>query len=144
MAMRIWNLIVVFVVAMGIPSYSKANETYDAYLDLNDFVHGDYGFDESEVGKRVGQLDISVSPKFTDVVKGYINGYVVRNRQKSGVILGRSSLYFPLFEYYLSVYNLPADLKYLPIVESALNPNAVSRSGAVGLWQFMKPTAKRL
>ncbi|MCB0643266.1 MAG: transglycosylase SLT domain-containing protein, partial [Phaeodactylibacter sp.] len=59
-------------------------------------------------------------------------------------IEGRAVLYFPIFEHYLKQYNLPLELKYLPMIESALRPNAVSGVGATGLWQFMSPTATEL
>jgi membrane-bound lytic murein transglycosylase D len=58
-------------------------------------------------------------------------------------MLGASNFYMPIFEQALDAYNLPLELKYLPVIESALNPKAVSRVGATGLWQFMLPTGKR-
>jgi membrane-bound lytic murein transglycosylase D len=66
----------------------------------------------------------------------------VRHREKVGYLLGLAELYFPLFEETLDRYNLPLEFKYLAIVESALNPRARSRSGAVGLWQFMYRTGR--
>jgi membrane-bound lytic murein transglycosylase D len=65
----------------------------------------------------------------------------VQNRDKLQLIMTRSAFYFPIFEECLNKYNLPLELKYLAAVESALDPTAISKSGAVGLWQFMKPTS---
>lgn len=79
---------------------------------------------------------------YNEPVKAYIDAYLVKNRQKVSRMLGLAELYFPMFEEMLDRYDLPLELKYLAIVESALNPNARSRSGAVGLWQFMYRTGK--
>jgi len=99
-------------------------------------------FDEEEVKKRVLNMPNDLlEPRFTSVVKGYVKGYTVWNRAKAEAILGRTVLYFPIFEEYLQKYGLPDDLKYLSVVESALHPVAESRVGALGLWQFMPPTA---
>ncbi len=100
-------------------------------------------FTDGEIRDRLSRLTSSVAPpRFTPAVKSYINTYTVKKRQHTEAMLGRISIYFPMFEKYLSENNLPVDLKYLSIVESALNPKAISRSGAVGLWQFMPPTGK--
>lgn len=77
-------------------------------------------------------------------VKKYIGSYLVRGKASTQKIIGNSSIYFPIFEEYLEAHNLPNELKYLAVVESHLNPNALSPSGAVGLWQFMKPTAREM
>jgi len=77
-------------------------------------------------------------------VKKYINSYLVRGKSSTQRIIGNSSIYFPIFEEYLAAHNLPDELKYLSIVESHLNPNAISPAGAVGLWQFMAPTARKM
>lgn len=79
---------------------------------------------------------------YNQPVKNYINAYAKKNRKKVARMLGLAELYFPMFEEMLDRYDLPLELKYLAIVESALNPNARSRSGAVGLWQFMYRTGK--
>lgn len=100
-------------------------------------------FTDNEIRDRLDRMTSAVAPpRFTSAVKSYINTYTVKKRQHTEAMLGRISIYFPMFEKYLSENNLPVDLKYLSIVESALNPKAVSRSGAVGLWQFMPPTGK--
>jgi membrane-bound lytic murein transglycosylase D len=101
----------------------------------------------SEVyANRIEQLDKKTPINFTynDDVKKYIEAYAIKNRDKVSIILGKSSLYFPVFDYYLDKYNLPFELRYLAAVESALDPNAVSSSGAVGLWQIMQQTAALL
>ncbi len=79
--------------------------------------------------------------RYNPVVQRYINMYSKRNKS-TGALLALSELYFPLYEKYLNQYGLPLELKYLSIVESALNPTAVSPCGASGLWQFMYGTGK--
>lgn len=75
-------------------------------------------------------------------VRKFIELYAVRKRNFSGRILGLTKIYFPLFEEILLKLDMPLELKNLAIIESALNPSAVSRVGATGLWQFMYPTGK--
>ncbi len=78
---------------------------------------------------------------FNDDIRAYINMYIKRTRSVS-ILLGLAKYYFPLFEETLDKYNCPLELKYLAVIESALNPTAVSRAGATGLWQFMYNTGK--
>lgn len=100
-------------------------------------------FNREEVEKRIKELDnLVVSPVFNAAVEGYLKTYTVRRRDLAERILGRQVLYFPIFEQELKKQNLPESLKYLPVVESALVPKAVSRAAAVGLWQFMNDTGK--
>jgi membrane-bound lytic murein transglycosylase D len=79
---------------------------------------------------------------YNDNVRDFIALYSVRRRDVTAKVLGLSQLYFPLIEDALAKYNIPLELKYLAIVESALNPTAISRAGAAGLWQFMPGTGK--
>jgi membrane-bound lytic murein transglycosylase D len=79
---------------------------------------------------------------FNSHVKSYINTYAVKRRNLTSKVLGLSEVYFPMFEEMLDKYNMPMELKYLAVVESALNPTANSRAGAKGLWQFMYGTGK--
>ena len=96
------------------------------------------------MAERIAKMD-AVSPFkliYNNEVKGYINMYAVRKRNQVSRMIGLSELYFPLFEETLAKYKMPLELKYLAIVESALNPAARSRVGAQGLWQFMYGTGK--
>lgn len=79
---------------------------------------------------------------YNKVVQSYIDLYSGRKREMTSRMLGLAELYFPVFEEYLDRHGMPLEMKYLAVVESALNPNARSRVGAVGLWQFMLPTGK--
>lgn len=88
---------------------------------------------------RLKELDklTPIKLDYNERVQAFINVYTVKRRDHLSSIIGRSQYYFPLFEEYLVKYNLPLELKYLAIVESALEPRAKSTSGAMGLWQFL-------
>lgn len=101
-------------------------------------------YSESVYRQRIKKLDQKTPMEFiyNDKVQAYIDLYAFRYRKYSQVILGMTDIYFPMFEQMLDKYGIPHELKYLPIVESALNPKAKSPAGAMGLWQFMLPTGK--
>jgi membrane-bound lytic murein transglycosylase D len=80
--------------------------------------------------------------EYNDRVRRYIDVYTIERREHLAKIIGLAELYFPLFEEMLDKYQLPLELKYLAIVESALDPRAVSTSAAVGLWQFKINSSK--
>ena len=92
--------------------------------------------------ERLQKLPTSIEMPFNQIVKSYIERYVVKGRTLVAQLVGMSSYYMPIFEAALERHNMPLELKYIPIIESALNPNAVSPAGAGGLWQFMPSTAK--
>ena len=92
------------------------------------------------VADRLGCLQSTIPLPYNHTIHGFINFFTIRNREYTRLMLRRKDLYFPLFEKYLRQYNLPDELKYLSIIESGLNPRAVSRASAVGLWQFMSFT----
>lgn len=94
--------------------------------------------------QRLMDAELVVKLNFNKTVKNYIKMYSERRRNQVEVMLGLSAYYFPIFEETLDKYNMPLELKYLPIIESALNPVARSRMGANGLWQFMYGTGKEL
>lgn len=94
--------------------------------------------------QRLRNLDQVIDLTYNPVVKRYIQMYTERRRDLVEIMLGLSAYYFPIFEETLDKYDMPLELKYLAIIESALNPVARSRAGANGLWQFMYGTAKNL
>jgi hypothetical protein len=79
---------------------------------------------------------------YNEIVRKFIDMYTGRLRNQVAFMLSACNFYMPIFEEALDTYGLPLELKYLPIIESALNPSAVSRAGASGLWQFMLNTGK--
>ncbi len=91
---------------------------------------------------RLNALPMIMEMTYNDKVRRYIEAYVRRGKRSSSAIIGLSKYYFPIFEEILDQYGLPLELKYLPVIESALNPRAVSRAGATGLWQFMYSTGR--
>lgn len=96
------------------------------------------------VADRIGCFETDVPHAFNSSVMAYVTLFTARNRSYMQRVLEREQFYFPIFEKYLAQYNLPTDLKYLAVVESALIPTAKSPVGATGLWQFMGPTANDL
>ena len=101
-------------------------------------------YSPSEYAKRLEYLDEKTpfSLAYNKVVHQFIELYALNRREQVSRMLGLAELYFPMFSELLDKYNLPLELKYLAIVESALNPSANSRAGAKGLWQFMYGTGK--
>jgi membrane-bound lytic murein transglycosylase D len=129
---------------------SSYGMTKDVYLDIDKNAWNKYGFKEDDVPvyedsvymQRIQALayETTIPLTFNSHVKSFIELYANRRRQQSSRMLGLSYVYFPMFEEYLAKYNLPLELKYLAMVESALNPIAGSKAGAKGLWQFMRGT----
>ncbi len=94
--------------------------------------------------ERLGKIDSPMDLSYNKVVKNFISLYTFKRRKQVEVMLGLSAYYFPIFEETLDKYDMPLELKYLPIIESALNPRARSWAGATGLWQFVYRTAKMM
>lgn len=92
---------------------------------------------------RLQRLPTIIEMPYNQVVKQFIERYSDKLRGSVSYMLGAANFYMPIFEQALETYGLPLELRYLPVIESALNPNAVSRVGATGLWQFMLETGKR-
>ena len=93
--------------------------------------------------ERLSMIPNVIEMPYNDVVRKFIDIYTGRLRRSVSAMLGSSNFYMPIFEEALDAYGLPLELKYLPIIESGLNPKATSRVGAAGLWQFMITTGKR-
>ena len=97
---------------------------------------------EEIIRERIPTAVTIVNPIYNPAVRSYLDTYLYRRPQQTAAMIGWAAVYFPMFEKALADEGLPTDLKYLSVIESALNPIAISRSGAGGLWQFMKPTAR--
>ena len=131
--------------------------TYDLDSLLNLYMSKNYLEDSSDCNmqdvnptysreeyiERLGRMPTIMEMVYNDVVQKFIDRYSGRLRHSISYMLGASNFYMPIFEEALELYELPLELKYLPIIESALNPKAVSRVGAGGLWQFMPATGKQ-
>lgn len=102
----------------------------------------DVAYPDSVYINRLYCLPTEMELVYNPVVRSYIDMYTGRMRGSVEYFLGKSDYYFPIFEQALDKYGLPLELKYLPIIESALNPTIASRMGATGLWQFMIGTGK--
>ena len=109
-----------------------ASEYYEAFDQIPDSV----------LENRLRRLPTVIPMTYNSDVRAYIRTYVRIMERRCDVMLTLSEYYFPLFEEVLDRYKVPQELKYLSIVESALNPQATSRAGAAGLWQFMYRTGK--
>lgn len=116
-------------------SLEAATDDYDPEADtlLPDFP-------DSVYIQRLSEIPSVVDLTYNRIVKNYINVYARKRREQVRVMLGLSDYYFPIFEEVFDAYGVPYELKYLSIIESALNPRAVSRASAVGIWQFMFST----
>lgn len=99
-------------------------------------------FSDSVYIDRLQRMPTVMEMPYNEIVRKFIDQYTGRLRNQVAFMLSACNFYMPIFEEALDAYNLPLELKYLPIIESALNPSAVSRAGAVGLWQFMLKTGK--
>lgn len=101
-------------------------------------------YPDSILEKRIAKLNLQtpIELVLNTQVKNYIHLYAVKKRDLTSRMLGLAELYFPMFEEQLDKYDIPLEMKYLAVVESALNPTAGSRAGAKGLWQFMYGTGK--
>ncbi len=124
----------------------------DLFNDLSDDIKNinfdekvDYELPTELLKQRLAAMDakspfnIEYNPGLENIIKSFL-----KNRKKSfGRLMAISEYYFPMFEEALAKENVPLEIKYLAIVESALNPKAVSRMGATGLWQFMYQTGKQ-
>ena len=101
-----------------------------------------FHYAEEVIADRLAQLQSSVPLHYNKDVQAFIEFFTARKRDFTQRVLNHQSFYFPIFEAEFKAQEMPVELKYLSVVESGLNPKAVSRAGAVGLWQFMPYTGK--
>jgi membrane-bound lytic murein transglycosylase D len=116
------------------PEYKNDFSNIDTINTPQDLI---YEYHIAAIGKQ-SPIDFD----YNQYVRRYIDIYTIERREQVSQMLGLAEMYFPLFDEYLDKYQLPLELKYLAVVESALNPKAISKTGAVGLWQFKINTAK--
>lgn len=118
--------------------YLSRYADYDTKAD----TRPDVAATDAQIIERLQSIPTTIELPYNSVVRQYIDMYSQRRRQLVENMLGMSLYYMPIFEQALDRHGLPLELKYLAVIESALNPDAVSRAGATGLWQFMIPTAQ--
>ncbi len=98
--------------------------------------------DVNKVREGFQKMQRSIPLQYNSIVHSFVDYFIYKKPSFTKKMLETKSFYFPIFEKYLAKYNMPDELKYLSMLESGLNPKAVSHAKAVGLWQFMKPTGK--
>ena len=170
MKIRLFTLTCTFLLALTIQAqeYTDTNDNEEELLPeglqmyeldslLNDWMTRSYltnvenclstgvnpEFDHETYAQRLSRLPNVIEMPYNETVRKYIDRYCERLRPSVSIMLGACNFYNPIFEEALESYQVPLELRNLPIIESALHPNAVSRAGAVGLWQFMIGTAKK-
>ncbi len=119
----------------------KAKTSIDLGKDCST-SHENPLFSDSIYIDRLSRMPVIMEMPYNEIVRKFIDMYATRLRNQVAFMLSACNFYMPIFEKALDAYDLPLELKYLPIIESALNPSAVSRAGAAGLWQFMLQTGK--
>lgn len=107
-----------------------------------DTTHFNHQVPDSVISKRLRLMPCVMEMPFNNNVRTFVDLYTVRRRSQLSYLQGLGDYYFRLFEQVLDKNKLPLELKYLPVIESALNPTAISRVGAAGLWQFMAATGR--
>lgn len=117
---------------------SKKNSVLSKYKDDTTA----YDNNDTMMFKRLSQIVTAVPMAYNDKVKRFIELYSVQRQRSSSVILGLAQYYYPWMREIFDKYDVPEELVYITIIESALNPTAVSRAGATGIWQFMYNTGK--
>ena len=110
--------------------------------DIDRTSKDDPGATPEQVKERLKALPTIIDMPYNSIVQSYIDRYVKKGRQQVTQLLGLATYYLPIFVQKLEAAGLPDELKYLPIIESGLDPRATSKSGAAGLWQFMPATAQ--
>lgn len=109
---------------------------------LCDSTHFNQHVPDSVISMRLRLMPCVMEMPFNNHVRSFVDLYTVKRRNQLSYLLGLGDYYFRLFEQILDKNKLPIELRYLPVIESALNPTAISPAGAAGLWQFMTSTAR--
>ncbi len=121
----------------------RANMDLSPEIEYNmDSVHFTSNVPDSVFLQRLARMNAYITLPYNETVRNYMILYSEKMPTKMRLMLGLADYYMPIFEETLNKYDMPEELKYMAIIESALNPVAVSRAGAKGMWQFMHTTAK--
>lgn len=121
--------------------HRQAKNAFDGSYDM-DSVHFTSNVPDKVFLERLDKMNSFITLPYNETVRNYIILYAEKMPTKMAHMLALASYYFPIFETVLNQYDMPEELKYMAVIESALNPVAVSRAGAKGMWQFMYTTAK--
>jgi membrane-bound lytic murein transglycosylase D len=111
----------------------------DDYQPADSVIHE---FSDTVYKDRISRINSVITLPYNSIIRNHIHVYTNRKLDRFRVMLGLQDYYFPMIEDIFDAYGLPVELKYMAVIESALNPNAVSRVGATGLWQFMYSTGR--
>ena len=139
--------------------YNEVNESFQTNLDslinlwyVKNAIKTDYDtdydstvipeFPDSVYIERLQDIPSIIDLSYNKIVRNYIHVYTKKRRKSVETMIGVADYYFPKIEEIFEGYGLPTELKYMAVIESALNPRAVSRVGATGMWQFMYGTAR--
>jgi membrane-bound lytic murein transglycosylase D len=126
------SLVNSWYVKMAIKDYPEEFKNDSIGVEFPDSVYVD----------RINKINSIIKLRYNSIIRNHIHVYTVKQRKNFSAVLGLMNYYFPMIEDIFDSYGLPAELKYMAIIESALNANAVSRVGATGLWQFMYSTGR--
>ena len=138
--------VVMGVACMGLTITAHAETTIhqDSTIVRKDTVAAVPTVPDTLLRERLAKLQKSIPLNYHKAVQAYVDYFTFRKASVTKSMLERMPLFFPLYEKMLAQYDLPDEFKFLSIVESALNPRAISRAGAGGLWQIMPGTGRDL
>lgn len=136
-----WTLVAIVIAIATTQLPAKTSDS--SYLPEVISGEGSGNTSEASIKHRVLGLTLPVQTRYNGQVRELIRRYISVGSKEAEAMLGRATLYFPMFEHYLSIYGLPKELKYLPMIESTLRPEVSSPVGAGGLWQVIPSTARR-
>ena len=103
----------------------------------------DNPYNDDIIRERLSCIPTTIDLPLNDITRTYIDTYTNRMKRSVAVMLGASNFYMPIFEEALERYDLPYELRYLPVIESGLRPDVTSHAGAAGLWQFIPAAGKQ-
>ena len=131
-----------FPESMIISEDSILNDRNNRGLVVGEGVVRDLTFTDEQLAERLSRIPTTIDLPLNNITREYIDAYCKR-KSSVAAMLGSSNFYMPMFEEALEKYGLPLELRYLPVIESAMRPSATSRVGAAGLWQLMLVTGRQ-